>query len=340
MRAIVQDGYGEPEQVLRLTEVPVPSLANDEVLVRVRAASVHPDVWHVALGVPYALRLMGGGLRRPGHPIPGTDVAGVVAEVGSRVTRFRVGDEVFGETRREHQWVNGGAFAEFVAIPEDVVERKPARLSFEQAAAVPSSGYIALQGLLPEGRLQAGQRVLVNGAAGGVGHLAVQIAKALGASHVAAVDLPGKLDVLRTIGADRVIDATVEDFTSLGERYDIILDVASSRTYSECRRALTPSGTYVLIGHDQFGSGRVGRWMGSLRVFLPLLVRSAFDPQLPGLRGAKGVPGALQLLARFIDEGKLTPVVDRAFPLARTVDAIRRLTSGGASGKVVVTMQE
>jgi NADPH:quinone reductase-like Zn-dependent oxidoreductase len=206
-------------------------------------------------------------------------VAGHVESVGKNVTQFQPGDEVFGETSRQWQWHNGGAYAEYVSVPEDTLALKPAGITFEQAAAVPSSGFIALSGLRNQGQVQPGQKVLINGAGGGVGALAVQLAKAYGAD-VTGVDSTRKLDMVQSIGADQVIDYTQEDFTQSGERYDLILDVPGNHSLSECRRALTPEGTYVLIGHDHFGvSG--GRWLGSLPRFFKLVVMSPFVSQLP-----------------------------------------------------------
>lgn len=254
MKAIVQERYGSPD-VLELREIDEPAVKDDEVLVRVRATSLHPDVWHVLHGRPYVLRIMGAGLRRPKNPVPGTDLAGRVEAVGTAATRFRPGDEVFGESAKGHQWHNAGAYAEYAAVPEDVLEPKPANLTFEQAAAVPTSGSIAYQGVRLQGRVQAGQRVLINGAGGGVGSFAVQLAKAFGA-EVTGVDRGRKLDVIRSIGADHVIDHTREDFTRTGERYDVIVDIPGNRTIADCRRALTPKGAYVLIGHEGFGRDR------------------------------------------------------------------------------------
>lgn len=335
MKAIVQDRYGSPD-LLQLRDVDVPTPGPGEVRVRVRASSVHPDVWHTVHGVPYALRLMGSGLRRPRHRIPGTDVAGVVESIGTAVTRFRPGDEVFGETLRANLWRNGGAFAEFVTVEEPLLETKPTRLAIEQAAAAPNAGKIAVQGLRDEGRLRAGQRVLVIGAGGGVGTAAVQIARAWGA-EVTGVDVADKLDLIRSIGADDVIDHEREDFTRMSARYDLILDVAGTRPFSELRRALTPEGTYVLIGHDHYGrDGR--RWIGSLGRFAKLLVRSPFVKQLPGLRGAKDPGDRLQVLKELAETGAFTPVVDRTFPLDEVPAAIRYLQEGRAVGRVVITV--
>jgi NADPH:quinone reductase-like Zn-dependent oxidoreductase len=280
MKAIVQDAYGSPDDVLRLKDIDKPMVKDDKVLVRVHAASVHPDVWHVVRGLPYVLRLMGAGLLKPKNSVPGTDVAGHVESVGKNVTHFQAGDEVFGETIKGYQWTNGGAYAEYVSVPQYTLALKPDNITFEQAAAPPTSGLIALQNLNEE-RLQPGQRVLINGAGGGVGVLAVQIAKAYGA-EVTGVDSTGKLEMVRSIGADHVIDYTTEEFTQSGERYDLIFDIPGNHPFSDCRRALTPEGTYVLIGHDHFGESG-GRGLGSLPRFLKLAVLSPFVGQLPGL---------------------------------------------------------
>ena len=222
MKAIIQHGYGGVD-ALSVGEVARPEPAEDEVLVRVRAASVHPDVWHVVTGRPSVLRLMGGGVRRPKDLVPGTDVAGVVESVGRAVTRFSTGDEVFGETLRGIQWRNGGAYAEYATAPEECLALKPPGVSFEEAAAVPTAGLIALHNL-PQHRVRPDDRVLVNGAAGGVGAIAIQLAKAYGA-HVTGVDEARKLDLVRSLGADRVIDYAAEDYTRSGERWDLIFDV-------------------------------------------------------------------------------------------------------------------
>jgi NADPH:quinone reductase-like Zn-dependent oxidoreductase len=335
MKAIVQDRYGLPD-VLELREVDEPVAGDDQVLVRVRAASVHADVWHVMRGQPYVLRIMGAGLRKPKDRIPGTDLAGHVESVGTKVTRFRPGDEVFGQSLVVNLWRNGGAFAEYAAVPEARFERKPAGLTFEQAAAVPTSGSIAVQGVRDEGRVHSGQTVLINGAGGAVGTFAVQLAKGYGAD-VTGVDATGKLDVLRSIGADRVIDHTQEDFTKSGERYDLILDIPGNHSWSDLRRALTPEGTYVLIGHDQYGSAG-HRWFGSLGRFAKLLVISPFVSQLHPFRGTKDPGDRLVILKELIEAGKLTPVIDRTFPLSEVPEAIRYLESGQAVGKVVITV--
>jgi NADPH:quinone reductase-like Zn-dependent oxidoreductase len=339
MKAIVQHRYGPPTDVLELGDIDEPVVKDDEVLVRVHAASVHPDVWHVVRGLPYVLRLMGAGLLRPKKRIPGTDVAGCVESVGSNVTRFRAGDEVFGETIKGYQWANGGAYAERVSVPEDQLALKPANVAFEQAAAVPTSGLIVLQNLPNEGPLKPSQSVLVNGAGGGVGALAVQIAKAYGAG-VTGVDSAGKLEMVRSLGADRVIDYTVEDFTRSGERYDLIFDIPGNRPFADCRRVLAPDGKYVLIGHDRFGQG-AGRWFGSVPHVLKLVALSPFVRQLPPPHfSMPNKKDQMALLRELLEAGKLTPVIDRTYPLGEVPEAIRYLEEGRARGKVVVSVRD
>ncbi|WP_219512564.1 NAD(P)-dependent alcohol dehydrogenase [Nonomuraea ceibae] len=337
MKAVVQRAYGSPD-LLEVREVDRPAAGDDEVLVRVRAASVHPDVWHVVSGRPYVLRLMGNGLARPKLRIPGTDMAGRVVSAGKDVSRFRPGDEVFGETVRGYQWRNGGAFAEYVAVPQSALASKPGNVSFEQAASVPTAGLIVLQNL-PEGRVRAGQRVLVNGAAGGVGALALQLAKAGGAS-VTGVDHGAKLDLVRDLGADHVIDYTREDFTRTGERYDLIFDVPGNHSFADCRKALTPDGMYVLIGHDHFG-GVGSRWLGSLPHFVRLMALSPFRKQLPKVNAATpDKQPQLAVLRGHLESGAITPVVDRTFALDEVPQAIRYLAEGTARGKVVISLPE
>lgn len=339
MKAIVQRKYGPPADVLELGDVDEPVVKDDEVLVRVHAASVHPDVWHVVRGLPYVLRVMGAGLLRPKKRIPGTDVAGRVESVGRNVTRFRAGDEVFGETIKGYQWANGGAYAERVSVPEDQLAPKPANISFEQAAAVPTSGLIVLQNLPNEGPLQPGQSVLVNGAGGGVGALAVQIAKAHGAG-VTGVDSAGKLEMVRSLGADRVIDYAQEDYTRSGERYDLIFDIPGNRPFSDCRRVLASGGKYVLIGHDRFGQG-AGRWFGSVPRVLKLVALSPFVSQLPPPNfSMPNKKDQMALLRELLEAGKLTPVIDRTYPLGEAPEAIRYLEEGRARGKVVVSVRD
>jgi NADPH:quinone reductase-like Zn-dependent oxidoreductase len=337
VKAIVQRRYGAPADVLALADIDRPHPQDDEVLVRVRAASVHPDVWHVVRGVPYVLRVMCAGLRRPKTQVPGTDLAGEVAGVGKGVTGFQSGDTVFGESLRGHQWHNGGTYAEYACVPADGLARKPDNVTFEQAASVATSGIIALSAVRREARVRPGQRVLVNGAAGGVGALALQIAKADGA-EVTAVDSEDKLDLAKSLGAEDVIDYTRDDFTLLGARYDAIIDVPGNHGFSAIRRALTPDGTYVLIGHDAYGAA--GRsWFGSMPRFFGLMARARFTRQLPPPSFAQpDRKESLAVLRDLLAAGSLTPAVDRTFPLDEAVEAIRYLERGGARGKIVLTI--
>jgi NADPH:quinone reductase-like Zn-dependent oxidoreductase len=334
MKAIVQDKYGSAD-VLQFKEIDKPVVKDEEVLVRVHAASVHPDVWHAMRGMPYVLRIMGSGLVKPKNPVPGTDMAGHVESVGNNVEQFQPGDEVFGETVTRNQWRNAGAFAEYVSVAEESLALKPANLTFEQAAAVPTSALIALENL--RGRIQPGQKVLINGAGGGLGTFAVQLAKSYGA-EVTGVDSAAKLDMVRSIGADHVIDYTQEDFTQSGERYDLILDIPGNHSMSELRSALTPDGTYVFIGHDGFGASG-GRLLGSgIPRFLKLLVLSPFVSQNLGLRTPKETKDSLVVLKELLETGKVTPVIDRTYPLSEVAEAIRYLEEGDAQGKIVITV--
>jgi NADPH:quinone reductase-like Zn-dependent oxidoreductase len=311
VKAAVYRRYGPPE-VIRIEEVDNPFPGDREVLIAVRAASVNPLDAHLMKGRPMIARLALGVLA-PKRTRPGVDVAGVVEAVGAGVTRFRPGDAVFGSCR--------GAFAEYVLGRETAVVAKPARLSFEQAAAIPAAGATALQALRG---LQAGQKVLVNGAAGGVGTFAVQIAKALGA-EVTGVCSTRNVELVRSIGADHVVDYTVDDFTRSGERYDLIVNAVDSRSSRDLRRALTPAGRVVLVagGLDQLLGGVL------LRPFMKKKV-------LPFMAGIKKED--LLLLKDMVDTGKVTPVIDRAYPLAETPEAIRYVEAGHARGKVVVTV--
>jgi len=335
MRAIVQERYGSPD-VLELRDVDRPAVRDDQMLVRVRAASVHADVWHVMRGMPYVLRIMGAGVRVPKDRVPGTDLAGIVEAVGRNVTRFQPGDEVFGQSLVANLWRNGGAFAEYAAVSEARFERKPSGLTFEQASAVPTSGSLGVQAVRDEGRVQAGQEVLINGAGGAVGTFAVQLAKAYGA-RVTGVDAAGKLDTIRSIGADRVVDYAQEDFTRSGERYDAILDIVGNHRWRDLRRALTPHGTYVLIGHDQYGAAG-HRWFGSLGHFAKLMVMAPFVNQLHPFRAVKDPGDRLVVLKDLIEAGSVTPVIDKTFTLSQVPEAMRYLESGQARGKLVVAV--
>lgn len=335
MKAVVQERYGSSDD-LELREVDAPVAGDDEVVVRVQAASIHPDVWHVVVGRPYVLRLMGAGFSKPKNPIPGTDMAGIVESAGKNVTRLRPGDPVFGETIVGHPWVHGGAFAEYVSVRQDLLALKPATVTFEQAASVPTSGLIALQNLRDLSRWPTGRRVLINGAGGGVGTLALQMTKAHGA-HVTAVDSARKLDMLRRLGADEVVDYSREDFTGRGVRYDLVFDVPGNRPFSACRRALTPDGRYVPIGHEGFGaSGK--RVFGLIPHFLKLMAMSRFVKQLRG----PGLPmptkrEAIAVLRDLLESGKITPVIDSTFPLAEVREAFRHMIEDETRGKVILT---
>ena len=334
MKAVVQEKYGSLSN-LQVREVEKPLYGDDELRVQVRAASVHPDVWHVVAGLPYVLRLMGGGFGKPRVLIPGTDMAGVVEAVGKNVVRFRPGDAVFGETIPKQQWSHGGAYAEYVTVGEEWMAAKPDNVTFEQAASVPSSGFITLNNLRDDPRLQPGKQVLINGAGGGVGSIALQIAKA-GGAHVTAVDHTGKLDLLRRLGADTVIDYTAEDFTRLGVRYDLIFDVPSDRRFSDFKPVLKPEGRYVPIGHDHYGAA--GRdVLGLLPHFFKLMFLSLFVKKLKG----PGLPAptrteAMERLRSLMEAEKLTPVIDSTWPLEQVQEAFRHMIEGQPVGKVIL----
>ena len=322
MKAIVYHEYCSPD-VLELREIDKPVVGDDEVLVRVRAASVHPGDWHLMRGQPYIIRLMGFGLLKPKNNVAGTDLAGRVEAVGQNVTRLQPGDEVFGECK--------GALAEYVCAGEDKFGPKPANLTFEQAAAVPVSAFTALQGLRDKGQIQPGQNVLINGASGGVGTFAVQIAKSFGA-EVTGVCSTRNVDMVQSIGADQVIDYTQEDFTQSGQRYDLIIDTVGNRSLSDCRRALTPKGTLVMVG------GQGGRWLGGVDRSIKALFLSPFSAQTLRPFIATQDKEDLAALKELIEAGKVTPVIDRKYPLSEVPEAIRYLEGGHARGKVVITV--
>jgi len=323
MKAIVQDTYGSPH-VLELREIDKPVVGDDEVLVRVHAAGVDQGVWHLMAGLPYLLRVAGVGLRAPKNPVRGVDVAGRVEAVGENVTRSQPGDDVFGTCR--------GSFAEYACAQEDQLVPKPANLTFEHAAAVPVSGCTALQAVRDRGNVRPGQQVLIIGAGGGVGTFAVQLAKGFGA-EVTGVCSTTKVELVRAIGADRVIDYTREDFADDRNRYDVILDIAGNRSLSHLRRALDPEGTLVLVG----GEGG-GRWLGGVDRTLWALVLSPFVRHKLGTWIATQPKEDLQALHELLETGKLTPVVDRTFPLSEVAEAIRYMREGHARGKVVITV--
>jgi NADPH:quinone reductase-like Zn-dependent oxidoreductase len=337
MRAVVQDKYGAPGEVLEVRDIAMPAVGDNDVLIRVRAASVHPDVWHVVTGEPYILRLMGNGVRRPKFKVPGSDLAGVVESVGRSVTRFKAGDEVFGESTA-FGWKNGGAFAEYASVSQELLALKPANVTFEQAAAVPTSGYIALNNLRGGGTL-AGKNMLINGAGGCVGTLAIQIAKADGA-RVTAVDCAEKLPMMRSLGADHVIDYQKQNVVESGERYDLILDVASTLWFDVCAPILSPTGTYLPIGHAQFGraGGRMGgRFVGSLPMFVGLMLRALADPQKRKNFKLLSKPEAMATFRALLESGRLTPIVARTFPLSEVRAAMRCIEDTRVAGRSVIT---
>jgi len=323
MKAIVQDSYGSAD-VLEFRDIAKPEIAGDEVLVRVHAAGVDRGVWHLMTGLPYPVRLAGYGLRAPKTPVPGTDLAGVVTAVGHEVTGFQPGDEVFGTGK--------GTFAEYARAPQSQLAPKPANLTFEQAAAVAVSGLTALQGLRDHGRVQPGQTVLITGASGGVGTFAVQLAKAFGA-QVTGVCSTTKTDLVQSIGADHVIDYTREDFADGKQRYDVILDIGGNPSLSRLRRALTPKGTLVIAGGET-----PGRWLGGTDRQLRALLLSRFVDQKLTTFICRENPEDLLVLKELIEAGKVTPVIDRSYPLSEAAKAIRYLEQGHARGKVVITV--
>jgi NADPH:quinone reductase-like Zn-dependent oxidoreductase len=343
MKAIVQDKYGSPGDVLTLREIDKPVIREDEVLVRIRAASVHADIWHSVTGRPYSWRLMTGWWA-PKRPVPGTDVAGVVESVGARVTRFKPGDEVFGLTVRGFGIGNGGAFAEYAAAPEQSLALKPQNVTFEQASSVPASGYIAFANLAGAGNNMEGQRALVNGAGGGLGTIAVQMLKARGA-HVTAVDAEPKLDMLKSLGADKTVDYARTNFAEQGIQYDLILDVASNLSLEECRPALKPAGRFVWIGHEHYGRAKGGPFLGSgFPQIFRLMVRTLLgDPNLPKMKFPPVIPTLKDANAAMRDlmaEKKLIPYVERAYPLESVAEAFRVLEEGKVLGKVVLTPKQ
>ena len=326
MRAITQDRYGGPE-VLELRDIATPVPKDNEVLVRVRAAGLDRGVWHVMTGLPYLVRVLVPtmGLRRPKAAVRGMDLAGRVEAVGREVARFRPGDAVFG-------WTAGGSYAEYATAPEDHLVAMPANLGFEQAAAVPISGLAALQAVRDVGEVKAGQRVLVIGAAGGVGSFAVQLAKAFGA-QVTGVGSTAQLELIRSVGADEAVDYTRDDVTDGSRRWDVVLDTAGHRSLSRLRRALTPDGTLVIVGSEVRG-----RLVGGFDRSLRAVAWSRFVGQRLRMLSSTPRQDDLQTLAGLLEAGKVTPLIDRAYPLAETAEAIRHLLAGNGRGKLVITV--
>ncbi len=322
MKAIVQSSYGSAT-VLDLATIDTPSISDREVLVRVHAAGLDRGTWHLMAGKPYLLRLVFG-MRAPKQPVPGHDLAGTVAAVGSAVTEFAVGDDVYG--------FGNGTFAEYSVAREDKLARKPATISFEQAAAVPVSAGTALQALCDVGRVEAGQKILITGASGGVGSYAIQLAKAFG-GEVTGVCSTAKVDLVRSLGADHVIDYTRDDFAAGVDRYDLILDIAGMPTLRRLRRALTPTGTLVLVGGEQGGDwtgGTIGRQLRART--LSLFVRQRLTSCIAKERGSD-----VERLTELITNGQVIPSIDRSYPLAEAPKAMRHLEAGQVRGKIVIT---
>ena len=326
MKAIVQDRFGSPD-VLRLDDVDQPVPGDRDVLVRVQAASVNARDWHLMRGDPYLARLSAGmGVRRPKPRVRGTDFAGRVEAVGRSVTRLRPGDEVFGELP--------SAFAEYVCGPEDLVERKPANLTFEQAATIPLAANTALVGLRDDARLQPGQRVLINGASGGVGTFAVQLCRGYGA-QVTAVCSTRNVDLVSDLGAEHIVDYTRDDFVRAGRRYDVVLDLVGNRSLGELRRVLTPEGTLVLSGG---GVSKGGSLVGPMGLMSRAMLVSRFVRHRIVVLVAKQSQANLATLRELAESGTLTPVIDRTYPLSATADAIRYLETEHARAKVAITV--
>jgi NADPH:quinone reductase-like Zn-dependent oxidoreductase len=325
MHAIVQDEYGSPD-ALYLREIDTPTIGDDDVLLRVRAASVHFGDVHFMTGTPYLMRYIGFGLHGPKARVRGTDVAGTVEAVGQNVSRFRVGDEVFGTC--------DGAYAEYARARADRLVLKPANVTFEQAAAAPTSGVVALQAVRQHGNVKAGDRVLIVGASGGIGLFAVQIARSLGA-EVSGVCSTSKMSLVQAAGAEHVFDYTREDFTHDGQRYDVIVDIGGNRSLSQLRGSLAPRGTLVLVGGEGGNSFFGGSTLRSIRA----MVLSPFvrPQQLRPMLGLVNLPD-LQTLDVLVESGQVTPIVDRTYPLPEAADAVRTLQSGRAHGKQVISI--
>lgn len=322
MRAVVQSEYGSAT-TLQLGTIDRPTPRPDEVLIEVRAAGMDRGTWHLMTGTPYLMRIMGFGLLRPKNRVPGFDVAGTVVAIGAKVSRFAVGDEVFGVSR--------GSFAQFAVARADKLCHKPENLTFEQAAVLGISALTALTALTDSARLQTGQRVLIVGASGGVGTFAVQIAVAMGAK-VTGVCSPAKVDLVASLGAERVIDYTSSDFADGSQRHDVVVDIGGCSSVSRLRRALTPTGTLVIVG----GEGG-GRWSPGMGRQLLAVILSGFVAQRLTMAICKEHHSGLEQLARLAAHGQITPVIERSFPLEQAGDAMRHLEAGKARGKLVIT---
>ena len=319
VKAVVYTAYGLPD-VLQIKEVAKPTPTDDEVLIKVQAVSINRSDWEILRGKPLYARI--GGLLKPRHQILGSDIAGRVEMAGRNIRQFQPGDEVFGHISRYT-----GGFAEYVCIPEKALARKPARMTFEEVAAIPEAAFIALQGIRDKGQVQPGQKVLINGAGGGAGTFAVQLAKLYGA-EVTGVDHTGKLDFLRSLGADHIIDYTREDFTQNGKQYDLILDLAAYRSVFAYKRALRPNGRYLMVGGSVatiFQILLLGPWMRSKKIRL-----LAVQPN----------PKDLVFITELCEAGKVVPMIDRRYPLREVPEALRYLGEGHARGKVVITVEQ
>ena len=324
MKAIVCTKYGPPD-VLELKEVAKPTPKPDQVLIKIYAASVNAYDWHLLTADIFLVRLMGGGLLKPKNSIPGVDIAGQIESVGSNVKQFQPGDQVFGDI----SGLDSGSFAEYASVPESVLAHKPTNLTFEESAAVPMAAITALQGLRDEGQIQPGHKVLIQGASGGVGTFAVQIAKSFDA-EVTAVTSPRNLDQARALGADHVIDYTQEDFTKSGQHYDLILAANGYHPISDYKRALTPRGIYVMAGGTAtqiFQAMLLGSWLSERE-----------GKKMGGVVGKRNQKD-LTLLKELIEAGKVRPVIDRCYPLSETAEALRYLGTGHARGKIVITVE-
>ncbi len=325
MKAIVCTKYGPPN-VLQLQEVEKPSPKDDEVLVKVQAASVNPLDWHILRADPFIVRLMGSGLLKPKNEILGADIAGWVEAVGRNVKQFQSGDEVFGDIFKGGM----GGFAEYVCAPENLLVLKPDNITFEEAASVPVAALTALQGLRDYGQIQSKQKVLIHGASGGVGTFAVQVAKYFGA-EVTGVCSTRNLDMVRSLGANQVIDYTQEDFTKNGQLYDLILAVAGDRSIFEYKNTLSPKGTWILVGGSSIAQMFAGMLLGS--------VISIFGSRNMGAMMTKANKEDLEFLKELLEAGKVKPVIDRRYPLSEVPEAIRYLEEGHAKGKVIITLE-
>lgn len=323
MKAIFSEKYGPPE-ALKLQEVPKPVPKENQVLIKIHAASLNAADWHLMRGRPFLMRLVFGGIFNPKFKILGADIAGTVDTVGSNIKRFKPGDEVFGDISSSG-W---GAFAEFAAVKEDTLVLKPTRLSFEEAAAIPLASVTALQALRDTGKIKAGQEVLINGSSGGVGTFAIQIAKNFGA-NVTAVCSTTKVELARSLGADKVIDYKSEDFTQSGQLYDLILDIAAFRPLSDHKRILKPGGAYVLVG------GAAGQAMRVMA--FGAIMSMTGNKKISGMM-AKPNSGDLTIIKDLIEKGKISPVIDRKYPFQELPEAMRYLEEGHARGKIIVSI--